>query len=206
MEADWEAIGKALTAHAIRQAGKYLWRSKTPHDLAKGFSPEEVAQEAIRRVWDFERRWNPEKNPDLLEYLKSVVDSIIWALLYSDDHLKTRHFPTDDAGKELRDEVIAAAQENDPTGELPLTSSSPDPESKFIEFEEETAAEMLLDRLYDLTSEDPEIQKIIECKMDGLKPRAMAEELGIPIEDVRNRIRRLNRYRSRLYFGSRDKD
>jgi RNA polymerase sigma factor (sigma-70 family) len=207
MEADWESIGKALTAYAIRKAARYIWRSKNPLDLPKGFSPEDVAHEAITRVWEHEKRkWDPQKNPELLKYLEGVVDSLIWSHLKSEDHEKTVYFPTDETGRDLRDEVIAAVQEDNPILETSRSSPFRNPEDKQIESDEERAADMLLDQLYEITSGDPEVQEIIECKMDGLKPREMAERLGAPITDVRNRIKRLMRYRSQLYFGPGEKN
>ena len=71
--------------------------------LAGGVSAGDLAQDAIRKFLDGERRWNPAAYPTLLDFLRSVVDSMIWNLTSSDEHGKVRRFPVDRNGMEQVD-------------------------------------------------------------------------------------------------------
>ncbi|NKB82036.1 MAG: hypothetical protein GKS05_09145 [Nitrospirales bacterium] len=69
--ADWEKIYPALLLYARFKARSLYWRSGNTLDLAKGMNAEDVVNEAIRKVYEGERVWDPIKVPDLLEFLKS---------------------------------------------------------------------------------------------------------------------------------------
>ena len=45
--------------------------------LPSGLEPEDVAMEAIEKVYTGERNWNPQQEPNLHRYLLSVVKSIL---------------------------------------------------------------------------------------------------------------------------------
>lgn len=55
-------------------------------DLPLGRTPKDLVHDAMERVFDGRRQWNPEKDPDLCQYLKSVIKSLFSALLEKADH------------------------------------------------------------------------------------------------------------------------
>ena len=61
---DWSDVYARLVAFASHRAGSPA--------LGK-----DLAQEAITRVYAYESKWDPEKDPDLVRYLMSVVNSLL---------------------------------------------------------------------------------------------------------------------------------
>src|SRR5215470_11842182 len=92
LAASWEAIGVQLTAYAIHKARNLQWRTGRADLLAAGFSPEDVAAEAVRRVLDGTRSWDPQRG-DLLSYLRAVVDSLMSHLVTSFDNRMLERLP-----------------------------------------------------------------------------------------------------------------
>src|SRR5262249_1626817 len=82
LAASGEAIGAQPPGYAIHEAGTLQWRTGRADVLAAGFSPEDVAAEAVRRVLDGTRSWDPQRG-DLLSYLRGVVDSLMGHLVTS---------------------------------------------------------------------------------------------------------------------------
>ena len=76
--ADWDDIVIRLTYYAVIRFNRYGWKSNLP----KGNSPDDVALNAIGKVWDGTREWDPDKYPDLLKHLKWIVKSDIEHLLF----------------------------------------------------------------------------------------------------------------------------
>ena len=63
---DWDEIIKSATLHAVYQLKYYgLWNRRG----LKGYSAQEIAMEAIEKIYLGEWQWNPEKSK-LIEYLK----------------------------------------------------------------------------------------------------------------------------------------
>ena len=91
--ADWNDIILKLTRYAIWRARRYTWRSGDPTRLPEGKAPEDIAIDAIEKVWNGTRDWDPEKYPDLLVHLKWIVKSDIEHLLSSMEHRKTGRMP-----------------------------------------------------------------------------------------------------------------
>ncbi len=130
--ADWATIATHLVAYAAREVRYRHWRTGSKVDLPKGKSAEDLAYDAIAKVFTGQRAWKPDEQPDLLRYLMGVVDSDLSALLKSGAHKKNERFPDDpDAecphsvgataatpedtllAQELQDEVLAACQDDD---------------------------------------------------------------------------------------------
>lgn len=98
--ADWARIIRELTLYAIWQARRYPWRSGSHNILPEGKTPGDIAVEAIEKVWNAERDWNPEKYPNLLLHLKWIVRSDMGHLFKSTQHQKTIRFPEPGSGPE----------------------------------------------------------------------------------------------------------
>jgi len=68
---DWPRYILALTAYVISVC---RWKH---YRLPAGIEAEDIAMQAIEKLYEGTRNWNPEKDPDLLKYLKSVIRSLI---------------------------------------------------------------------------------------------------------------------------------
>jgi DNA-directed RNA polymerase specialized sigma24 family protein len=64
---DWGDVHARLLDFAGHRCGK---RNKA--------QAQDLAQQAIARVYAYDSKWDPEKEPDLVRYLMSVVNSLLW--------------------------------------------------------------------------------------------------------------------------------
>ena len=104
--ADWNDIIVRLTYYATLRFKRYGWKSNLP----KGNSPADAALNAIEKVWDGTREWDPDKYPDLLKHLKWIVKSDIEHLSSSLEHMTTGRYPVavmeDGTEIELKETVV----------------------------------------------------------------------------------------------------
>ena len=95
--ADWNKIIVQLTRYASWHASWYKWKAGNSGELPGGLTPEDIALEAIEKVWSRTRAWDPEKYPELLIHLQWIVDSDLNHLFNSKEHLTTnRIFESED--------------------------------------------------------------------------------------------------------------
>lgn len=195
-EADWKTIYLKLIAHAHSLARSLYWRSANKEDLAEGLGPEDLANEAIARVYEGRRNWDPDKDPDLLKFLKgSVLSSMFNELAMSADNTQTERFPEVAGEQGLVLEPINPAPP-EAKHAYHLTRRNPNPE-ELLQAEEEAKlrelqAKTILNGLLDATKDDPEVTAILECTMEGITaPRHIAERTKIPVEKVNNAQKRL---------------
>lgn len=75
----WNDYHHELVLYAESKCSKWTWKTGEKENLPKGYSPESIATEAVRRFFRGTRNWNHEKylgdNP--VPFLKSVVRSIV---------------------------------------------------------------------------------------------------------------------------------
>lgn len=203
-EADWGRIYPRLVAHACSRARSLYWRSGNKEDLAKGLQPKDLVNEAIQRVYEGRREWDPEKNPDLYKFLKdSVLSSLFNELAESEDNKKTERFPerVDNHG------VV----EQEPRHQAPpeamhahhLIRETPTPEELLLaEEERKTRAEhakTIANGLLEAATDDPEVMAILECTMDGINtPQRISERTKIPVRQLYNAQKRLRLLVKRL--------
>src|SRR5690242_18505113 len=86
-----------LRLHAADKIRRRLWRG-----IPGGPEPKTVVHEAVKRVLDpnpKRRNWDPERDPDLLSYLKGVIDSLNSADVQSSLNRYEEEFPVDPEGK-----------------------------------------------------------------------------------------------------------
>lgn len=83
---DWPSVIKSTTLHAVYQLKYYgLWNRRG----LKGYSAQEIAMEAIEKVYVGEWQWNPEKS-SLLDYLKfHVIRGLVSNLAKSSEFKST---------------------------------------------------------------------------------------------------------------------
>ena len=87
-EANWDKLMPELVNYADNLIRRYGWRGFSPRKgprgqlLANDKNADDFSQEAIRRLLDGRRKWNPDK-VDLLGVLKGIIKSIISSELKS---------------------------------------------------------------------------------------------------------------------------
>lgn len=157
-----EEIILQLTDYAaalIRWKTRWIPRGRLP----AGEEAKDLAMEAIRRVLQGSRRWDPDAEPDLLPYLKSVVRSIM------SDRLEKAEREALEPNSEEGDQVIDQ-----------IPAPGPDPEGDLIAAEEDEAANRMLEAL-----DVDEDKLVLLCILDGTAKAAdISAELGLPVKEV----------------------
>ena len=143
--------------------------------------PEDIAEEAVIRVFDGRRAWGGEG--DFLEYLKSVVDSIVSDLVGSFENRKSRPMP-------------GASSESDDGFELPGREA--DPFTVVADWDEEPVlreeANAFRERVMAKLAKDPIAWQMFEAiENDFVKPGQIAELLGKPVIEIYAAKKRLQR-------------
>jgi len=165
-EADWDDIFPRLLRYAQSRSYKIRWIGSAAAD------PEELVGEAIALAYgvgknDGYREWNKEKFPNLLDFLQTIINSLI-------SHLNEHHnkFPSD----EIDDE---------------LSSDNPDPEKLVLQ---KDLQEKLYNRIYQEVEGDDEMETVILCYEEGITtPRDIAAQTGFDVAQVNNTLKRLRR-------------
>ena len=137
------------------------------------------------------RKWDPSKG-ELLPWLKSQVRSEIDALARSAAHRREYPLqPTPDESDASGDEPAIIPVEGDILGNrLPAN-----PEQMVIKKEDASEAEARVNRLFEAIKGEPELEELLQAIIDGCepKPRFLAAHLGVSIQEVNNRRKRLHR-------------
>jgi len=184
--ADWDDIIIRVTYYAAFRFKRYGWRSNLP----KGNSPADIALNAIGKVWDGTREWDPNKHPDLLKHLKWIVKSDIEHLHSSLEHIKTGRCPVVIKEDGTRVELSETACEHPHSiKERVLT-----PEEELIVKQEQENDQKLLNELYDAVKGDEDLELLLLYFEDGIdKPDRISAETGLDIKTVYNLKRKLLR-------------
>jgi hypothetical protein len=146
--------------------------------LAAGQSLEDVVQHVIEKTISGERHWNPARGP-LVPWLKDQVKSVIDALANA---AVTRHQTQAPEWDRIEGFV-----------EGPGASPSLSPEAILLEKEAAAQAAERADVLFQAVNNELELEAVISAILNGCepKPRYLAAELGVSLEDINNRLRRL---------------
>jgi DNA-directed RNA polymerase specialized sigma24 family protein len=170
---DWPTIIKQLTGYALSRVRSMHWA--TGQDLVPGGrDAADLAMEAITLVYTGKRRWDPDKNPDLLFYLKGVVKSLTGHLAISQDN--------------QRRVGVGAAEEGDPV------STATDPIATADEtLVEKEAEELVIAMIEDAIADDEGLQLVFEGLRDGMSPKEIADDLGLSVTKVYAMLQKLRR-------------
>ena len=82
---DWGGVYQRLVLYAVRKTNNLSF-IRGRGVLPLGRKPEDLAQEAFKRVFEGKRKWKPDQDPDICEYLMGVVDSLLSDLLDKADY------------------------------------------------------------------------------------------------------------------------
>jgi len=145
----------------------------------------DLAAEALVLVIEGRRAWDPVSHPDFEQYLRSIIDSRVSALVTSAENRRTRRVesavPVAD-GPEAPDDP-PEAQFPDPM--------SPEPGDVVATRELRDQARALMEAEL---GNDPSALSILEClEADITKPAEIAELAGVSVEEIYNAQRRFRR-------------
>lgn len=187
---EWERIAMDLAAYAAANVRRLRWRTGNRKDLAQGQTAEDIPQKAVELVLLGKRDWDPRKNPDLLQYLRDVVDSLVNNLVMSDDNRLMGRLPQTDDGVDA-EEMLKRAQPWDEHAEhLPRPPANAEELAIAVEEEERIAGEV-----FAAADENPELQRVVEAIMDGHgKPAEIAAATGFEVKRVYQLLRTLKRH------------
>lgn len=173
---DWPLLSRQLALYASKRATLLYWgREGHPGRLPKGYQARELVTEAIMRLYRGTRRWDPDQDPDLLDYLRGVVDSLLSSLVRSRDHRVSKE-------RVDVDEV-----------DLP-DDGRPTPEDNLLHAERLEIENRVLDGLLTLTKKDPLVADLLDHLYAGEgRPRVIAEKLHCEVNDIYNARKRLDR-------------
>lgn len=212
-EADWPQMTLKLVKYALFKARRLEW--STGDFLPKGMHAEDLALEAIRKTCEGLvskktgrgiRIWNPEKNPDLLDHLKSVVDSDIHALVESMEHKLTNYSSrcSPEEASQLTEKMIES-------GGILMQTRSVSAEESLAQRETSTQREKslteLMTRLYEVCGDNEEELLVLEAYQEAakssgkIKPALIARYTGLDEKTTRNAMRRLARHIDRFRGG-----
>lgn len=170
-----EDIITKLIIHAHYMAEEYRWVRGT-EALPGGGNPEDVAFEAIEKLHNGTHHWNQEKHPDLLDHLKSRVDSILYTRVYLKEHrLSTRD--VDDMALDVPSPAVIGIDKKE---------------------EEERARQAT--RALEQAADEPLLKDVLAAHFAGFKPREVAELLDLESNEVYVLTRKLLR-RARSILG-----
>jgi hypothetical protein len=182
----WGRVILELTWFSSGRIKKLSWKHGWKGDhIPKGLEPADIAMEAISTVFDERRHWDSVKYPNLMDYLKSVANSLISHLYESKEYELTDRFLEDEEGSE---QIPLPA---DPEA---VTQLTPDPEETLLGKEEDQIGEELFNQLLDFLKDDDELGEIILCIREGYtKPAQIAQQLDVDVKEIYTRKRRLQR-------------
>lgn len=172
---DWADVGIRLAAYATWKARNLHWRTGRSDLLAGGKTPEDLAAEAILKVLEGERAWDPNRGP-LLPYLEGVVDSLVSHLATSPDNRIQESW----------------SDAHDGPGDTP---GAADPEERI----DRLRLALLREQQHSLLA----VIDAIAAHCDP-KPQAIAHHLRTTVADINNRLKRLRRFALRIMQDTRN--
>jgi hypothetical protein len=147
-----------------------------------------IVSKAIEKVFSSEREWNPNIDPDVRKYLRSVIDSLLNHLAESQDNVLVRVAPP--PGSSDFEAWETGSKKRDPAADW-LVPPNCSPEAVVLQQEQAALEDRALELLLEECADDPVLIQVLEAMMEGCdKPAEISEAKGIPVKDVYNAIRR----------------
>lgn len=162
---DWKTIMTKLYAHAIFRLNWFGIKSET---RLQGREAKDFAHQAVTLVYGGDRNWDPMKEPDLVKYLKQVVNSLISNLLKSEENKRA-------TAADLTDEV------NDGS----LFDNM---------FEQKLIGDDLREKIEDTLADDSDMWLVFTSLAVGMTPLDIFKKYGTEIEKIRNLQKKLRRH------------
>lgn len=171
---DWVNITRVLTAYSIvKTKNKNFSRDKEPKDFV---------QDAILRVFEGRRKWDKQHYPDIIDFLKGVVDSLISNEINSSKN------------KNEENSVAAIVENSEKSFNSEIVSS---PEEVLVEEEEQEeyleAQSQQYEEVMDAIKDDDDLLIYVEYLKKGYKPAEVSKKMGVEISEVYNLTKKLKR-------------
>jgi len=190
----WHLTIPRLRRYARERASRLVWAGSYRGPLPGGRQPEDVAHSAIEKVLTGARDWDETAQPDLAVFLETVVDSEISHLVESWEHRHVRPaaaLPARADGEEPNPDPIAK-----------VPSPAAGPLEAVVGGEEEKRQDAFAAAFIESVADDPILKRIVECIVaDVVKPGEIAVQLGIPILEIYNRRKQLQRRLKAFYLA-----
>ena len=166
---DWKSIQTVLTSYAM-----ILFKIRNRKHI-NGKEPIDYVQESITLFIEKKRNWNESKYSNIRDFLKSVIDSLIYNDLHSARTKKTI---------EIEEENLSSLTES-------MTSDIGNHDDDII------AAE-LKKKIKEAIKGDENLEIYFEYIEDHFKAEDFSQSLGIPVKDVYNLSRKLRRITEKI--------
>lgn len=191
-EEELSRLIKILGWYALKESRRKFFRTGRGGEMPGGYDVEAVVNEAFTRVLNGQRRWDAEREPDLKRHLMDVIDSILY------------HLATGKDNELLRGAGGAEGDEDDSSWEA--GSKERRPEREWLARGAQSADAALFER--ERFEEEARVLRMLteECSGDAVLPRALrmmreydaepaeiSEMTGIPVKEVYNAMKRLDR-------------
>ncbi|WP_026754770.1 hypothetical protein [Sediminibacter sp. Hel_I_10] len=163
IEHDWVCIMKKLYAHSVYRLN---WFRLNSESRMQGKQYKDFAHEAVTLLFEGKRKWDASKEPDLLNFLKNVVNSLIWNLMKSKEREK------------LSDSIMLNFNDSIFFDEI---------------LEDIIITNDLIDRIEETLFQDEPMWLVFKSLIEGMKPSDIPDKYDIDIKEVRNIQKRLRR-------------
>jgi DNA-directed RNA polymerase specialized sigma24 family protein len=177
----WEENYPRLLIYAVNKIRKKKWRWGLTKSPPGGSEAHDIVAEAILKIYQGKRKWDPEKVPDLFYFICSVIKSDVnhLAMSWENRHVLSESSLLRDADQD-KPTVIERQEDTSQNGPREILDEELS-EKKFWDF-------------YEFLRDEPDLQKILEAVFDGITKRSeLARTLGIPETEIDNRRKRLQR-------------
>ena len=175
----WQESLERLTLHATKKFRFLGWTGKQGSRTGpRGKEPQDVAYEAINKVLTGKRQYNQEVYSDFMDFLQSIVDSLIYHLSKSFENKRFKPMP-------------ATTTEQGDCEEIEFEGQEPTPAKICVQ---KDIAEKVKGILHQGFKDDVVVNGILECfEADITKPADIAVLLEKDVKDIYNAQKRLQR-------------
>jgi hypothetical protein len=190
-EDELEKMILELGCYAVRVRNEYRWRTSDREALPKGETIKSIVSLAMEKVLAGERRWNPEKQPDFMRFMRDVIDSLINHLARSKDNALLTTLPEESG----QDEISWRAEtDKSRSGAEWLARNEATPEQALLNEESEEQKNKAIRILLDECVGDQTLSKIVGAMLGGCDHCGeIAAAVGIEVREVYNAMKRLDR-------------
>ena len=193
-EEEWKHLILDLGLYASSVSHRLTWRTGNAGNLPRGETVESIVSQAIEKLYAGERNWDPERDPDLGNYLRDVIDSLLSHLVTSFDNRGVKRIVK---GKRMSlREIDETALSRDCSYNEWFAQNYPDPEEAVLAKERARADDRAIQLLIEECQGDGLLLKIIEalrCEDRVDKASFLAEHLGVSVKEIYAASKRLAR-------------
>ena len=160
-EADWADLIDRMVKYAQYLVGvRYFWKGEWGGPPPGGAEAMDVVQSAIAKTFSGERRWNPEKSPNLAQWLIQQVRSVA-----------SNAYRSPENRQEVSERVVSE--------KVFVTVDDDTPENLFFENLSEAESEEFVSGFYYFIAGEKPLTKVLDLLLDGIKRSEIAVKLSI---------------------------